>query len=153
MIWPPSAVWINHHDLFTRVRRVDAPLICANLLLLLVSSLFPWPAAVVSEAVRHGTHADEVASCLLYAGVGFLIPVMWVVLYGYLARSPHLLNEAADVSYARDGVRRSSVSFVAFPVAAVLALFAPVLALVAFVLVPLFFVLTIVFPRGELSPG
>jgi hypothetical protein len=33
-----SAIWNSHHDVFTRVRRVDVRLIVANLGLLLVSS-------------------------------------------------------------------------------------------------------------------
>jgi uncharacterized membrane protein len=83
-----SAIWINHHDLFTRIRRVDARLICANLLLLLVTSLFPWLASVISAAVETGEHRDQVAATVLYAGIGFLVPLAWIVLYRYAARSP-----------------------------------------------------------------
>jgi uncharacterized membrane protein len=60
-----AAIWINHHELFTLVRQVDARVICANLLLLLVASLFPWPAAVISSAVRDGNHDDQVAATVL----------------------------------------------------------------------------------------
>ena len=69
-----SAIWINHHDLFSRIRRVDPPVICANLLVLLVSSLFPWPASVMSTAVRSGNHSDQVAATVLFAAFGLLVP-------------------------------------------------------------------------------
>ena len=99
-----AAIWLNHHELFTLVRRVDARLICANLLLLLITSLFPWPAAVISAAVRDGNHADQVAATVLYAVMGFLVPLAWIVVYRYLSHSPHLLTDAAATGYARHGV-------------------------------------------------
>ena len=37
-----SATWLNHHDLFTRVRRVDTSLMCANLALLLITPCSRW---------------------------------------------------------------------------------------------------------------
>jgi uncharacterized membrane protein len=103
-----SAIWINHHDLFTRIRRVDARLICANLLLLLVTSLFPWPASVISAAVETGDHSDQVAATVLYAAIGFLVPLAWIVLYRYTARSPHLLGDPHTRSFHH---HRRGVSF------------------------------------------
>src|ERR1022692_83825 len=135
-----SSIWINHHDLFTRVRRVDARLICANLLLLLVTALFPWPASVISAAVEGGDRGDEVAAMVLYAAVGFLVPLAWIVLYRCVARSPHLLTDSASGAYARQAARRSVVSIVVFPAAAVVAFIEPVAALAAFAALPMFFI-------------
>ena len=140
-----ASIWINHHDLFTRVRAVDARIICANLFLLLVASLFPWPASVISAAVQKGDHGDQVAAMVLYAAVGFLVPLAWILLYGYLARSPHLLRDASGVAFARSAARRSLVSVVVFPAAAVLAFVEPVAALIAFAVLPFFFIAAVLF--------
>jgi uncharacterized membrane protein len=150
-----AAIWINHHELFTLVRRADARLICANLLLLLAASLFPWPAAVISAAVRDGNHADQIAATVLYAAVGFLVPLAWIVLYRYLSRSPHLLADPAAAGYARQGIRRSLLSVIAYPAAAAAtASVAPLAALAAFAALPLFFILTVVRPfRGDYRPA
>jgi uncharacterized membrane protein len=139
-----SAIWINHHDLFSRVRRVDPPLICANLLLLLVSSLFPWPAAVMSAAVRSGNHSDQVAATVLYAAVGMLVPVTWLLLYAYLAKAPALFVDATGPRFVRKAMRRSYVSIVLYPVAIVLAFIEPIAAIVAFVALPAYFLGTVV---------
>jgi uncharacterized membrane protein len=144
-----AAIWINHHDLFTRVRQVDVRLICTNLFLLLVASLFPWPAAVIASAVRDGSHDDEVAAAVLYAGVGFLVPVAWILLYGYVARSRPNLTDAAGAQYARAGIRRSVVSLVVYPLAAALAFVLPVAALIAFVALPLFFIVSLLYSERE----
>jgi uncharacterized membrane protein len=139
-----AAIWINHHELFSKVRRVDPPLICANLFLLLVTSLFPWPASVISGAIRSGDHSDQVSATVLYAAVGFLVPVAWLVLYRYLSRAPALLIDAEGSASARRGVRRSMVSVVVYPIAAGLAFVAPVAALIAFVALPFYFIATVI---------
>ncbi|MGO8885524.1 MAG: TMEM175 family protein [Streptosporangiaceae bacterium] len=141
-----AAIWIHHHDLFTRVRRVDARLICANLLLLLVASLFPWPASAISAAVLSGNQDNEVAAAVLYAAVGFLVPLAWIVLYSYLGRHPQLLAEEGDAAYIRPAIRRALVSVVLYPAAAALAFASPYAALVVFAALPLFFIATLVFP-------
>jgi uncharacterized membrane protein len=149
-----AAIWINHHELFTLVRQVDARVICANLLLLLVASLFPWPAAVISSAVRDGNHDDQIAATVLYATVGFLVPLAWIVLYRYLSRAPHLLTDPAAAGYARLGVRRSLTSVIVYPAAAALAFAEPLAALAAFAALPLFFIATVVRPlRGDDQPA
>jgi uncharacterized membrane protein len=140
-----AAIWINHHDLFTRIRRVDARLICANLLLLLVTALFPWPASVISAAFQNGDRSDQTAAMVLYACVGFLVPLAWDVLYFSVARSPHLLNDPAGAAFARRAARRSVVSIVLYPAAAMLAFFEPVAALVAFAVLPMFFIAAVLF--------
>ena len=142
-----SAIWINHHDLFTRIRPVDARLICPNLLLLLVTSLFPWPASVISAAVETGDHRDQVTATVLHAAIGFLIPLAWIVLYRYTARSPHLLGDPHDVATACTGTRRSLISVIIYPIAAALAFVAPVAALVAFIALPLYFIATLLYPN------
>lgn len=141
-----AAIWINHHELFTLVRRVDARVICANLLLLLITSLFPWPAAVISSAQRYGNHADQVSAAVLYGVVGFLVPVAWIVLYGYLARAPHLLTRSSAVGYARRGIRRSLLSVVVFPAATAVAFAEPLATVALFAALPFFFIMTVVQP-------
>ena len=135
-----SAIWINHHDLFTRVRGVDARLITLNLLLLLVASLFPWPAAVISAAQRSGDHHDQIVASLLYASVGFLVPVVFISVYTYLSRTPTLLIDLSQQEYTRTSRRRAMVSIVAYPITAVLAFVSTDLALALFVAVPVFFI-------------
>jgi uncharacterized membrane protein len=135
-----SAIWVNHHDLFSRVNRVDPPLLCSNLFLLLISSLFPWPAAVMSAAIRSGDHGDQVAAAVLYAAVGVLVPIAWFVLYGYLARAPELFADPGDRGYAMMAMRRSWVSMVIYPAAAAIAFISPIVALVAYVALPFYFI-------------
>jgi uncharacterized membrane protein len=135
-----SAIWINHHDLFTRVRGVDAGLTTLNLLLLLVASLFPWPAAVLSAAQRTGNHHDKIVASLLYAGIGFLVPLTFIAVYTYLANNSHLLTGTGHMAYTRTSRRRAFVSIVTYPVTAALAFLSPLLSLILFIAVPAYFI-------------
>jgi uncharacterized membrane protein len=108
-----------------------------------VASLFPWPAAVVSAAERSGDHHDQIVACLLYAGVGFLVPLAFIAIYTHLARRPILLTDPAEATYALTNRRRAMLSIVGYPVSAILAFVSPDLALALFVAIPLAFVLSV----------
>ena len=134
-----AAIWINHHDLFTRVRGIDNRVLALNLLVLFPASLLPWPAALVGAAVRNGDHHDQIVSIAVYASVAFFVPLTLAGLYTYLARAPRLLRAPSDAEYCRRVARSGLVSAVWFPVAALVALLAPVAALAIFVAVPALF--------------
>jgi uncharacterized membrane protein len=42
-------MWANHHALFEYIRRVDRPLMLANLLLLMAVGFLPFPTAILAE--------------------------------------------------------------------------------------------------------
>jgi uncharacterized membrane protein len=42
-------MWVNHHALFAYIRRVDRPLMLANLLLLMGVGFLPFPTAILAE--------------------------------------------------------------------------------------------------------
>jgi uncharacterized membrane protein len=138
-----SAIWINHHDLFTRVRGVDAGLTSLNLLLLLIASLFPWPAAVLSAAQRAGNHDDQIVASLLYAGIGFLVPLTFIAVYTYLASHSYLLTDPSHTGYARTSRRRAFISVVTYPLTAALAFLSPLLSLILFIAVPAYFIFSV----------
>ena len=65
-----GVIWVNHHQLFTRIARVSAGLLWRNLALLLTTSVLPFPTAVVGSAFQLGDRADQSAALVFYAGVG-----------------------------------------------------------------------------------
>ena len=144
-----ASVWINHHDLFTRVRGVNPKLIVINLGLLLTSSVLPFPTAVLSSAMRDGDSNDQVIAVAVYAAVGLCMALSWMILYGYLARSAFLLVDPADVTYMHDALKRTIVSIVAFPLAVVLAFISPTLGLAAFAALPIFFIVTLIWTKPQ----
>ena len=135
-----AVIWLNHKAAFTRIREMDRGLQWANLGILATLALVPWPTAVIAETARTGNLADERVAVALYAVVGALLCLSWLVFFSYLARHPDLTKEEVDDSYfARERPRALiGVSlYVAAGVAGVL--IHPLVASVIFLVLPVFY--------------
>ncbi len=72
-------MWVNHHALFTYIRRVDRALLLANLLLLMTISFLPYPTAVLAE---HLPDADSrTPAAVFYGGTLVVIAISFNVLW------------------------------------------------------------------------
>jgi uncharacterized membrane protein len=89
-------MWMNHHRMFTHIRRSDDTLLVLNLLLLLGVTSVPFPTAVL--AAHLGTAGQRTAA-LLYNGVFVVIAIFFNVLWRY-AVSRHLLDKSLEASAA-----------------------------------------------------
>jgi uncharacterized membrane protein len=111
-------MWINHHRLFTHIRRSDNMLLVLNLLLLLGVTAVPFPTAVLAA---HLGQRDQRAALMLYNGTYFFIAIFFNVLWRHaVSKNRHLLG--ADVNV--ETVERITRQYA----------FGPVLYLVCFVL-------------------
>lgn len=88
-------MWINHHRLFTHIKRSNNALLFLNLLLLLGVTAVPFPTAVLAQ---HFGQSDQRAAAILYHGTYFAIAIFFNLLWRYANR--HLLGEDADASTA-----------------------------------------------------
>src|SRR5439155_2102750 len=57
-------IWINHHSMFTMVRRVDRPVLFVNLTLLLFVSALPFPTKLLAEYLTEGGGSSHVAAAV-----------------------------------------------------------------------------------------
>jgi uncharacterized membrane protein len=71
-------IWLNHRAVFSRVRYCNRSLHVANLSLLMTSALIPFPTAVLSMALQHGSLVDARIAAELYAAVGCLMCLSWL---------------------------------------------------------------------------
>lgn len=85
-------MWVNHHRLFTQIRRIDNPFLFLNGLLLLFVTLVPFPTALVAEHIRDPEAAVAVE---VYSGTFLLIALSFNVLWRYAAGSGRLLGHEA----------------------------------------------------------
>jgi uncharacterized membrane protein len=77
-------MWINHHRLFTHIKRSDNTLLFLNLLLLLGVCAVPFPTAVLAQ---HLGQSDQRAAAILYHGTYFFIALFFNILWRYAIRN------------------------------------------------------------------
>ncbi|MBX3061474.1 MAG: DUF1211 domain-containing protein [Anaerolineae bacterium] len=91
-------MWINHHRLFTAIRRVDNNLMLLNGLLLLGITVVPFPTKIVAEYLQDGQANIAV---IVYALWGMLIAVFFNLLWRYAASNNRLFSKQTDIELAK----------------------------------------------------
>jgi uncharacterized membrane protein len=138
-----AVIWMNHRAAFSRIREMDVGLQWVNLGILGTVALIPWPTAVIAETARTADAADQRVAAALYALVGALLWLSWLVFFIYLARHPDLTKEDVDDAYfARERPRALVGLLVYLAAGAAGVLVHPLVASVVFLVLPAFYALT-----------
>jgi len=109
-------IWMNHHNLFTYVNRIDGPFMLLNGLLLLAATLIPFTTSLVADHIQS---ADSGTAAEVYSGTFLFVALAWNLLWQYAIRHPGVL--ARSVSDAE--IKTTTRQFV----------FGPMLYVVAFI--------------------
>ena len=88
-----GVMWINHHRLFTHIKRVDTNLLALNLLLLFVIVFIPFPTALLTSYI---THPENHIAAVLYSATCILLAISFNVLWRYASHKNRLLDKDAD---------------------------------------------------------
>jgi uncharacterized membrane protein len=138
-----AVIWLNHKAAFTRIQEMDRGLQWANLGILATLALVPWPTAVIAETARTGNLADERVAVALYAIVGALLCLSWLLFFSHLARHPDLTKEEVDDTYFARERPRALIGVVLYLAAGTAGvLIHPLVASVIFLVLPAFYGLT-----------
>ena len=81
-------MWINHHNMFTYVRRIDGPFMLLNGLLLLATTLIPFTTSLVADHIQF---ADSGTAAEVYSGTFLFVALAWNLLWQYAIRHPGVL--------------------------------------------------------------
>ena len=91
-------MWVQHHRLFTLIRRSNITFAMINVIFLMFIAFVPFPTAVLAQ--RLGSGVDAVGATLLYGATMTAIAVMFNAIWRYgSARGGHLL--VAEISASR----------------------------------------------------
>ena len=88
-----GVMWMNHHRLFTHIKRVDTNLFALNLLLLLVIVFIPFPTSLLASYI---TYPEYHVATLLYSATNILLAISFYLLWRYASHKNRLLDENAD---------------------------------------------------------
>jgi uncharacterized membrane protein len=86
-------MWLNHHRLFTHIKRTDTGLLLLNLLLLLIIVFIPVPTALLAEYIVLPN--DHVAA-IIYSGTNVVLAICFNLLWRYASYHNRFLGKDAD---------------------------------------------------------
>ncbi|WP_285488267.1 TMEM175 family protein [Amycolatopsis taiwanensis] len=130
-------MWVNHHQLFSYVARVDRTLMFLNLLLLMVVAAVPFPTAMLAEYLREDG-ASHVAAAV-YSLVMVVMAYAFQALWWHLTRTGHLFDSRVDAPAARATRVRFALGSLAYPATVGLAFVSAPLTLAAHGLIALYY--------------
>lgn len=88
-----GVMWVNHHRLFTHIKRTDNTLLLLNLLLLLVIVFIPFPTALVAQYFKL---PDDHAAAEIYSGTCIVLAICYNLLWRYASHERRLLDSRSD---------------------------------------------------------
>jgi uncharacterized membrane protein len=83
-------MWMNHHAVFKFVHKVNARILFANGILLLITTAVPFVTGLFSEYLNH---REATTACAVYTGSFVLIAVSYVHLWRVIIRDRSLLKK------------------------------------------------------------
>ena len=86
-------MWINHHRVFSQIKRVDDRFLLINGCLLLVVTFIPFPTSLVAEYITSGEQQTAVA---IYCGTNLVMALIFNALWQYGLKGERLLGHQSD---------------------------------------------------------
>jgi uncharacterized membrane protein len=112
-------MWINHHRLFTHIRKSDDTLLIVNLALMFGVIVVPFTTSVLAA---HIGHAGAKTAVVLYDSAYLVVAVFFSLLWRYAAsRDGHLLDKDVDREAAEKITRQYNYGPLAYLIAIALA--------------------------------
>ena len=88
-------MWVQHHRLFTLIRRSNPTFAMINVVFLMFVAFVPYPTAVLAQ--RLGNNVNALEATLLYGGTMVAIATMFNAIWRYAAaRNGHLLVDLSS---------------------------------------------------------
>lgn len=112
-----GVIWLNHHELFRRVERVDTKLQWINLGVLGTAALIPFPTGVLAEALQGGNSDDQRAAVALYGLFAAMMSAAWIPIFPYLERHRARLAPHVPEGYFAAQQSRPWVGVISYAVA------------------------------------
>lgn len=140
-----GVMWLNHHRLYSHIKRTDTVLLLLNLLLLLIIVFIPVPTALVAEYLAR---LDQHAAALLYSGTMVILAVCFNLLWRYASYHNRLLGENVDTRAVRAISRQYWGGPLLYFIAFALALFNTPTSIILNFILALFFALPPRLPRS-----
>jgi len=132
-------MWLNHHNMFSHIDRVDRRLMLRNGILLLFVVLTPFTTAIVAD---HMTLSDAGTAAAVYSGNFLFIAISWNAVWRYCAKERRLLREDVTDAEAQTITRQYLVAPLGSVVAIAISLVSGLASVTVVLLIAAFYAFT-----------
>src|SRR5213594_1309819 len=132
-------MWMNHHNMFNYIRKIDRRLMLLNGLLLLFVVLTVFNTSLVADHIQQ---SDANVAATLYAGTFFVLAIVWNGLWWYCTAGRRLLGRAVTEQQANTITRQYRVAPLSYGVAFLIAPFSGLASVAVILAVAGFFAIT-----------
>lgn len=129
--------WINHHDQFYYIKRVNRVFVWITIFYLMFIALIPFSTALLGE------YSDQQISVVIY-GVNIAIAASWATIQWWYATRKHRLVDAdLDPNFITKISRKSIIGIIFYLIGAALAFANTTASLVLFILIPIYYLIPV----------
>ena len=132
-------MWINHHRLFTHIRRVNGAFLFLNGFLLLFATFMPFPTQMLATYIQR---PEAKTAAVLYAGTNLLVAIGYQLLWRYASHENKLLKRNVNEKMVAQITHEYARTFPIFGIGFLLAFVSVPLCLGLFFLLMVFFAVT-----------
>ena len=146
-------IWVNHHAVMERIRKVDRPLLFLNLVFLMAVAVIPFPTALLADYLQAGH--DERLAAAVYGGSMTLMGVTFGSIWAYAVLRGDLLHKGVDPVRARRSLWIFAVGNPLYVLAIGASLLSATLALAIYALLAFFYLFDVLPPlkRADMEEG
>jgi uncharacterized membrane protein len=137
-------MWMNHHNMFNYIRKIDRRLMLLNGLLLLFVVLTVFNTSLVADHIQQ---PDANVAATLYAGTFFVLAIVWNGLWWYCTAGRRLLGRGVTDAQAQSITRQYRVAPVAYGAALIIAPLSGIASVAVILAVAAFFAITATLAR------
>jgi uncharacterized membrane protein len=134
-------MWLNHHNMFSQITRVDRTVLVLNLFLLMGVVAIPFPTALVADHLTGsaGSGAQPQVAAVTYGLVMIAISIGYGATWIYIAGHQHALGARRPVHTPRLSTFRFVIGNVGYLAGTLLALVSAITALIIFGLLAVYY--------------
>ncbi len=132
-------MWMNHHNMFNYIRKIDRRLMLLNGVLLLFVVLTVFNTSLVANHIQY---SDANVAAVVYAGTFFVLAIVWNGLWWYCTSGRRLLGRNVTEQQANTITRQYRVAPLSYGAALVIALFSGLASVAVILAVAGFFAIT-----------